>query len=227
MSRGAGSGRAGRTRMRRCLVSGEALGDEALLRVGLSPEGVVTPDLAAKLPGRGAWVKADRASVETAVRKRLFNRAFSRPVEAPADLADAFERQLEARALSLLGLARRAGRLATGYDAVRLALKADPPPAWRIEAVDAAADGRGKLDRLARKRGAIPTAGCFSSEALGAALGRDALMHLALAPGGEARAFGETMAKLAGFRAIDPRGDGPESETGGSAAEPRDSAQDG
>lgn len=205
MSRGARSGRVKIPRERRCVATGETRHEDALLRVALSPDGAVLPDLAARLPGRGGWVSADRASVDKAVRKRLFNRAFERPVDAPADLADLFERLLEQRALSLLGLSRRAGRLAMGYDAVRLALKGAPKPAWRIEASDGAADGRRKIDALARGLEAdVAVAGCFTSQALGAALGRTGMVHLALAPGPEADGFSVAVGRLAGFRPLDP-----------------------
>ena len=168
---------------------------------------MLTPDLAAKLPGRGVWVSADRASIEKALKKGLFNRAAGKAVTAPADLVDRIEAGLEARALSLLGLARRAGELAVGFDAARLSLKAGRP-AWRVEARDGAADGRGKLDRLARAAwDTVPVAGCFSAEALGGALGRAGVVHAVLEPGPQARAFDETMRKLSGFRELDPAGE--------------------
>ncbi|MCC5996235.1 MAG: RNA-binding protein [Oceanicaulis sp.] len=207
MSRGARTGRVKAVRERRCAATGEVLGEAALLRVALSPDGQVVPDLAARLPGRGAWVKADRASVELAVRRKAFHRAFGEPVEVPEDLAGLFEAQLEARALSVLGLARRAGRLAMGYDAVRLALQKGPEPALRIEASDGAADGRGKLDALARAaRPGLATVSCFSAEALGQALGKAGLVHAVLAQGPEAQALKAVTAKLAGFRPLDPAG---------------------
>ena len=91
MSRGARHGRSKPVRERRCVATGEVKEEEDLLRVALSPEGRVTPDVAARLPGRGGWVSADRTLVDKAVKKRLFNRAFEQPVEAPDNLADQFE----------------------------------------------------------------------------------------------------------------------------------------
>ncbi len=205
MSRGARKTRDKPVRERRCVATGETAGPDRLLRVALSPDGVVTPDLTARLPGRGAWISADRALINKAVEKRLFNRAFEKPVEAPDDLADRFEGLLEARALSLLGLARRAGRLAMGYDAVKLALSKGDRPAWRIEANDGAADGRGKLDRLsAAAWPQLATAGCFSAEAIGQALGRTGVVHALLSVGPEADGFSAVISKLAGFRLINP-----------------------
>ena len=64
MSRGARSSRTKPPRERRCVVSGAVKPEAELLRVALGPDGVLVPDVAAKLPGRGGWVSADRASVE-------------------------------------------------------------------------------------------------------------------------------------------------------------------
>lgn len=207
MSRGARNTRVKPVRERRCVATGESGVEAELLRVALAPDGTIVPDLAAKLPGRGAWVRADRALVNKAVTKRLFNRAFGQPVETPDDLADRFEALLETRALSLLGLARRAGRLAVGFDAARLALGGAVAPAWWIEARDGARDGRAKLNRAVRSaERATPVAGCFSAAALGAALGRNGVVHAVLGSGPEAGAFSVMIGKLAGFREIDPAG---------------------
>ncbi|MAK64270.1 MAG: hypothetical protein CMF75_05930 [Maricaulis sp.] len=193
-------------RERRCVATGE-VGEEAdLIRIALGPDNAIVPDLAARLPGRGAWVGASRARVEQAVKKKAFNRAFGAPVDVPDDFAGMIESLLAQRALNLIGLARRAGELAAGQDAVRLALKA-ARPAWRIEASDAARDGRSKLDRLARAAwGDVPVAGCFLAEDIGQAIGRGPTVHASMSDGSQARAFSTVIRKLSGFRAIDPAG---------------------
>ncbi|MEO1038807.1 MAG: RNA-binding protein [Pseudomonadota bacterium] len=212
-------------RERRCLVLGESRSEAELIRFAVSPDGIVTPDIRARLPGRGAWVSADEASVTKAAAKGLFNRAFERKVQAPDDLAAQCGELLAQRALQALGLARRAGKLALGYDAARLALKSAARPAWRIEARDAARDGRAKLDRLsAAAHGPVPVAGCFDSAALGAAVGRPGVMHGVLAQSGEARAFGAVMKRLTGFRVLDPAGTAQEGRTGANTGEAPDKA---
>ena len=65
-------------RERRCIVSGEVLPDRALIRFVVSPDGQVTPDVAAKLPGRGIWVGATQEALATAIRKNLFAKAAKR-----------------------------------------------------------------------------------------------------------------------------------------------------
>ena len=55
------AGKAGaRDPERRCIVAMERRPQGEMIRFVLSPDGQVTPDLAAKLPGRGAWVTASR-----------------------------------------------------------------------------------------------------------------------------------------------------------------------
>lgn len=215
MSRGARESRVKTPRTRRCIASGETAHEASLIRVVAGPDGVIVPDIAAKLPGRGAWISAGREAVAIAIRRKAFQRAFEGPVTVPEGLADEIERQLAARALSILGLARRAGRLAMGYDGARGAITASPSPAWRIEASDGAADGRRKLDQLAHRAApGLPVAMCFSAAELGAALGRSGVVHLVLSPGPEAAAFGVLMGKLGGFRPVGPQmPDGPAGES--------------
>src|SRR5262245_26125851 len=77
-----------RRRERRCIVSGEHDSGANLVRFALSPDGVVTPDVAAKLPGRGAWVRADSAIIEQAAKKGAFARAFKADAKVPDGLAN-------------------------------------------------------------------------------------------------------------------------------------------
>jgi predicted RNA-binding protein YlxR (DUF448 family) len=91
--------------------------DEArLVRFVAGPDGVVVPDLARKLPGRGIWVAATREAVQAAAKKGLFARAAKARLVAPPDLADQVETLLHGRLLSALGLARKAGDLTFGFE---------------------------------------------------------------------------------------------------------------
>lgn len=192
-------------RERRCVVARETMAEERLLRVAIAPDGAAVPDVAAKLPGRGAWVEATREAVDMAVRKNLFARSAGRAVTAPGDLADQFERLLAQRCLSLVGLARRSGAAAVGFDQARAAIR-KAKPGWVVEARDGSADGRGKVLGMARALWGedVPAAGCFASQELGAALGREPAAHLVLRHGPEAARFGVEVRRLAGFRPLIP-----------------------
>ncbi len=188
---------------RTCIATGETRAPEALLRFALSPEGVVTPDLATKLPGRGAWVAAQREAVVLAAAKGHFARAFKRPARlpdgmTPEGLADAVMHGLEERALSALGLARRAGKVVVGFEQTKSALK-DGAAAILLTASDAGADGAAKLQRLADGR---PHVSACGAQAQGDALGRESVTHGALVEGAEATRFLRDIDRLAGFRPV-------------------------
>ena len=181
---------------RRCIASGESKPREALLRFVVGPNGALVPDLGEALPGRGLWVSAERAALAKACDRGLFARAARRPIAVAPDLIDEVEGQLTARALDLLGLARRAGGLVTGFDQVRRMLAAGRA-AVLIEASDGARHGRARLGALARD---IPVIAHFDGAALSRSVGRDNVVHAALAPGRLADRFVQESARLGRVR---------------------------
>jgi len=194
-----------RERERRCIVSRESLPDAQLMRFALSPDGVVTPDVAAKLPGRGAWVRADRRSVERAAKTGAFARAFKAEARSPDQLADLVETLLARRCLDRLGLFLRAGGVAVGATQVEAAIREKPAPLL-IEAADGAEDGREKLMSLhiGLWSRAPPAVGCFNAAEMGVALGRERVIHASLLQERLAMGWAADIGRLAGFRAIVP-----------------------
>ena len=192
------------SRERRDIVSGEVMAEARLIRFVAGPEGAVVPDLARKLPGRGLWVAADRASVATAAKKGLFARAAKAQIKAAADLPDQVAGLLKTRLLSGLGLAKRGGDLISGFEKVASAIAAGKV-AWLIEASDGAADGRGKLLRLARHQAPVPgLLGLFGVAELGLALGGENVIHTAFLAGRAAERWTEDVRRLAGFSPLLP-----------------------
>lgn len=61
-------------RERKCLVTGVKKPSSELIRFVLDPTGNIIPDVAAKLPGRGCWIAAERDVLEKAVKKGVFFR---------------------------------------------------------------------------------------------------------------------------------------------------------
>jgi len=183
-------------RERRCIVSGEVVPEEKLIRFVAGPGGVVVPDLARKLPGRGLWVTANRETVMTAAKKGAFSRAAKAKLSAPADLADQVERLLTQRVLDGLGLARRAADLTFGFEKAGAAISAGKV-AWMVEASDGADDGRNKVRHLAPD---LPLIDSLTSAEIGAALGAGAMVHAALTDGRLAREILTTADKLGALR---------------------------
>lgn len=216
---------------RRCIATHVSGPQADMIRFVRAPDGVVTPDLAARLPGRGAWIGGSRASLETALRKGAFARAFKAQVETPADLPDMVDRLLARRLLDALGLATRAGEMVTGFDRVRDAIRAARPAAL-IEASDGADDGRGKVLGLARAiwggdredpdaaDSSPPVIDCFSADELAMALGRDRVIHACLKQGRLAERVLGDFARLTGFRRVTPASGRPQTRRMGATPDP-------
>lgn len=196
---------AGHVPERKCILTG-AHGERAsLIRLALGPDGAVWPDLAAKLPGRGAWIIADRAVLEGAIAKGRLKgalaRAFRQPVEVPADLPDRIANGLERRVLDRLGLEHRAGHLIFGADKLN-----DWCRGGRVHlllhAADAAEDGISKLNQAfrvgeGRMDAAIRLA--VGRDALSRALGRENMVHSGVIDGKAAARIATEVARLAAF----------------------------
>lgn len=220
-----------------------------MIRFVLSPDNEVTPDLAERLPGRGAWVLATRDAVQLAAKRGAFSRAFKAQAKTAPDLADKIEQLIVSRALGQLGLAKRAGDLILGFEQVREAIQT-ARPGCVIEASDGAEDGRSnilallravhgperdperggsgdgsglhdELDKRAANHRLPPVAGCFSADELGMALGRGRVIHACLKQGRFATNWTEELARLSGFRRVWMEGWPPASgrDIGGTAAD--------
>jgi len=211
-------------RERRDLVTHQAMDESRLIRFVAGPDGAVAPDLGRKLPGRGMWVEASRASIDAAVKKNLFSRSAKAQLKPSADLADTVETLLIRRCLDQLGLDRREGVLISGFEKSAAAIRSGKA-AWLIEAADGSSDGRGKLVALARHQ-TTKVCGAFSADDLSLALGLENAIHAVLLHGGRADRWTIEVERLAGFRSLRPAAwdtDHPGSSSGnGSNEDPKD-----
>ena len=183
---------------RTCIATGETGAPERMIRFVVGPEGDVVPDLARRLPGRGLWVKAERAAVERAVAKNLFARAARASVKPAADLAERVERLLLERTLADLSRARRAGRAVAGF--VRVEQMVGQRRAGLLVVADEAdGDGLGKL-----KASGLPIARLGDAAALGGIFGREQAVYVAVARDDAGGAFIERIeagaARWRGYR---------------------------
>jgi predicted RNA-binding protein YlxR (DUF448 family) len=168
-----------------------------MVRFVVAPDGSVVPDVACRLPGRGLWLTARRDIVQAAVAKRLFGRAARAPVTVSGDLADRVELLLRQRCMDLIGLARRSGKAVAGYEKVRSALR-DGEAAALLAALDGGESGREKVRSAGPN---LPLVDVLSAAELGAAFGREHVVHAVVGPGRLAKALLVDAARLGGFRA--------------------------
>ena len=190
-SRESAGGEAHAAPERKCVLTGRSGSRDELVRLALSPEGEVLPDALARAPGRGAWIGVPRAELDEAVAsgklKGALLRAFKGgPVNVPADLGSLLEAALLRALLDRLGLEMRAGHLILGTDRIAGEARAGAI-SWLGHASDASEDGCRKLDQALRVgcdaegTGLAGTRLPLDRAALSMALGRDNVVHLALA----------------------------------------------
>lgn len=192
--------RAGTQNSRRCIATGTLRPRRSLLRFVAGPDGTVVPDITGTLPGRGLWITPRRDIIDKACRSNLFAKAAKAPLSTSGDLVERVENLLCRRCLDLLGLANRAGDSVAGFEKVKAWLK-DGRVRILLQALDGEEDGRRKLSSLARA--AAPGAmvvELFSAAELGRALGQDARVHVAVAPGGLAERLVAELDRLLSIR---------------------------
>ena len=160
--------------LRRCIVTGDSLPRESLLRFVVGPDATIVPDIDQRLPGRGLWLRAERGMIEAAASKRAFAKAARSNVTVAPDLADTVTELLRRRCLNHLGLARRAGLVAAGAEKVRAQI-ATGRTAALFEAADGSPQERQKMAALVP---GVPVVDAFSGAELGAALGQIGRAHV-------------------------------------------------
>jgi len=178
-----------------------------LIRLALSPEGEVAPDVRARAPGRGAWIGVSRVDLDAATAKGKLKGALQRAfktndVKVPDDLGDRIAAALRQAALDRLGMEARSGK-------VRLL----------IHAADAGEDGRRKLDQAWRVGGGGPRGLVFPEERtiLSMALGRENVVHIALTDPAAARRVSHAIDRWLAFIAPDAGLEGSSAAAGAGA----------
>lgn len=209
---GDGQGEAGAGSLRLCAVSRTQRPPEDLIRFVLAPDGSIVPDLARRLPGRGVWVAATRATVAAAVRQKVFARSLKQPVSMPADLPGLVERLLVKRVAEALSLANKAGLLVAGFAKVE-GLLDQRQAAVLLHASDGAADGVEKLNRkfkalMGSERFEQSTVAELTSAELSLAIGRPNVVHAAASEGGASQRMLQEAVRLRRYRAGEGQGPG-------------------
>ncbi|WP_073126765.1 RNA-binding protein [Palleronia salina] len=189
---------------RKCLVSGEVSPKRGLIRFVLGPDDTIYPDMAGKLPGRGMYVAADRAALDTAVKKRLFSKGAKRQVSLPDGLIDDVEQALVRRVLDRISMARKAGDAVAGFERVKEWLDRDRA-AILLQASDGSERGKSKLYRPGGRGSFFDI---LTAQELGLSFGRERVIHAALAAGRLADLFRDDAVRLSGVRTSETQDDG-------------------
>lgn len=175
---------------RKCILTGDSLPQERLVRLAMGPDGQIAPDVRAKAPGRGAWIGVDRQTLEMVQAKGQLKNALSRAfktgsLEIPSDLANRLESALRQATLDRLGLEARGGTLLTGSEKIDMAARQGELE-MLYHAADAGVDGSSKLDqawRVGSDREGQDLRGLtlpVDRQGLSVALGRQNVVHIGI-----------------------------------------------
>lgn len=201
---------------RTCVATRAVLPVEQLIRFVPDPQGRLTPDIRARLPGRGAWVTGTRTALDEAIRRKAFARSLKAQVAMPPDLPEQVDSLLAADARQSLAMANKAGLVVAGFGKVETAIGRGHVTAL-IVASDGGDDGRRKmLQAVKRAHGsadALPVISVFASNELDLALGRENAIHAALLAGPASDAFVKRCRRLEIFRNGVSNEVGPDAES--------------
>ena len=183
---------------RTCILSGQTLPREQLIRFVAGLDGHAVADLAEKLPGRGVWVETSVDSLRrVAAKDMLAQRIGAGFRDIEADIAQ-IAMMLQKRALASAGLARRAGDLIGGSG--KLSAEGESF-AGLLAAPDAS---EREMRRLQGRLDVDWTSRALSAEELGQVFGRDSLVFAAVRRGGVAKTAENLRRELVRLEAFSP-----------------------
>ena len=210
---------------RTCVLTRRKAAKEELIRLALSPDGEVAPDVRARAPGRGAWIGVSRTELDVANAngklKAALQRAFKiNDVRLPPDLGERTRHALRQGALDRLGMEARASNLISGSDKIEAAARAGKVHLL-LHAADASDDGRRRLDQAWRVGGGAERGVIFPEPRtiLSMALGRDNVVHVALTDPAAASRVSHALARWRAFTGPDRGLEGGEPALGTGSAE--------
>ncbi len=208
--------REGNEPVRKCILSGERDVRPHLVRLALSPDGQILPDVRAKAPGRGAWIGVTRVELEAAIKKGKLKGALARAFKTgeftiDPELPAKIEAALERNALDRLGLESRSGTVLIGSDRIEQNARQGKLKAL-YHASDAAEDGNRKLDQAWRIGNDVEGSGLrglalpVSRTILALALGRENVVHIGLTDRAAAKRVSEALDRWLHFIGPEPSG---------------------
>lgn len=171
-----------RATSRLCALTRVARPISELIRLTADPAGRIVADIRNRLPGRGVWITNDRKILGDAIRRKIFSRALKSPVTVPDDFESQVGELLRRDALQMLAIANKAGAVTAGFAKIE-GMKG--PLLALIQASDGSESEIARLQGLcrARARGQTDPAAIriFSASEIGLSLGREHVIHAALA----------------------------------------------
>ncbi|UCG38372.1 MAG: DUF448 domain-containing protein [bacterium] len=160
--------------VRTCTGCGQRKEKVQMVRIVADPSGELVPDLKGRLPSRGAYVCPDADCIRKAAAGRLpaSLRTGGLPPAEVRGLAGSIAALYSLRVRSMLGQARKSGRLVTGTSLVEGELRRGAGEGWLgLVATDASPEISGRIVRVLRGA-SVPFRVFMSKSDIGEAVGK-------------------------------------------------------
>ena len=163
-----------------CMISGEKTHASDLIRFVLSPEKVLTPDLIGDLQGTSFYLAMNFEVISKLKNQSIIPSEFPKDTIIPKNLLPNLKNNIRRRLISLISLAKKAGKTIIGFNNLKKALEFE-----KIDLLIQAYNGsKREMERLKLPMPQRKRVQCLNSEELGLAFGRDTVIHAGIIKSG-------------------------------------------
>ena len=107
---------------KKIFLNSSNINKDDFIKISLSPDNKLIPDLSDKLPGKSVWLPADKALIVDILRKEDLKTYFGVSKIFSSDLVSLIEMVLRKRILSSISMTKKSGVLVIGLDAIKTQL---------------------------------------------------------------------------------------------------------
>ena len=107
---------------KKILLNNSGINKDDLIKICLSPDNKLIPDLCNKLPGKSVWLPANKALIIDSLRKEDLKTYFGVSKISSSDLVSIIEKVLRKKILSSISITKKTGVLAIGLEAIKAQL---------------------------------------------------------------------------------------------------------
>ena len=107
---------------KKIFLNSSGINKDDFIKICLSPDNKLIPDLCDKLPGKSAWLPADKALIVDILRKEDLKTYFGISTIISQDLVSLIELILRKKILSSISMAKKSGVLVLGLDTIKTQL---------------------------------------------------------------------------------------------------------
>ena len=107
---------------KKLFLNNSSVNKDDFIKICLSPDNKLIPDLCDKLPGKSVWLPADKALIVDILRNEDLKTHFGVSKNFPPDLVSIIEIILRKKILSSISMTKKSGVLAIGLDAIKTQL---------------------------------------------------------------------------------------------------------